>query len=112
MTMFDGRRHRRSRTELTVRIKGMASFVNAPAIIFTTPDEVSGFPEILAVVAHPDLPGFLINAHAPRIAQTVSPVFRSRVFQSDKGIVVGYRVRLRSVRVININAQHATEKFA
>src|SRR5258706_4764869 len=90
----------------------MAPFIHAPSIIFAPTDEVSCFPEVLTVVADPDLSGLLVDAHAPRITQAVGPVFRSRIGHSNKWIVLGHGVRLRSVRVIDVDAQHAAEKLA
>ena len=112
MVVLDGRRDGGSRTELAVEVKRMAAFINAPAIIFTAPDQMRRFPKVLAVVANPDLAGLFINAHAPGISQTVSPVLRPRVGHSNKWIVLRHRVSPRSVRMIDINAQHAAEKLA
>jgi len=70
------------------------------------------FPKVLAIVAHPDLPGLLVDAHAPRVTQAIGPVFRARIGHSYKWVVLGHGVRLRSVRVIDVDAQHAAEKLA
>ena len=112
MVVLDGRRDGGSRTELAVEVKRMAAFINAPAIILTAPDQMRRFPKVLAVVAGPDLASLFIDAQAPGIAQTVSPVLRSRVGHSNKWIVLRHRVSLCSVRMIDIDAQHATEKLA
>src|ERR1041385_2877911 len=76
MRMFDGWGNVRSRSEFTIEIKWMAAFIHAPPIILATPDEMSRFPKVLAVVAGPDLSGLLVDAKSPRIAQPVGPVFR------------------------------------
>src|ERR1041384_1789953 len=88
MVMFDGRRDGRSRTELAVEVKRMAAFINAPPTILAAADEMRRFPKVLAVVADPDLPGLLVDAHAPRIAQAVGPVFRSRIGHPNKWVVL------------------------
>src|SRR5258707_15613576 len=90
----------------------MAPFIHAPSIIFAPTDEVSCFPEVLTVVASPDLSGLLVDAHAPRITQAVSPVFRSRVRHPNKRIVLWHRVRLRPADTIDVNAQHTAQQLA
>src|SRR5436190_23565744 len=107
MGMFDRRRHERSGTQPAIEIKGMPAFIDAPAIIFTAPDEMGGFPEILSVVAGPDAPGFFIEAQAPGIAQAVGPDFRSRIGFSHKWVVPRDRIRPCAVRMIGIDAQHS-----
>src|SRR5438128_5104108 len=102
MVMLDGRWHRGRRTQLAVEVKWVAAFVNAPPVVFAAPDEVRRFPKVLPIVACPDLAGFAVDRQPPRIAQAVSPVFRSRIFPSHKGVVLGHGVSLGSIRVIDI----------
>src|SRR2546421_8836108 len=93
MGMFDGWRNRRRRTQFAVEVKGMASLVNAPTVIFASADEVGGFPKILPIVTGPDLPGLAINRQPPGIAQPISPKLWARVRHLHEWIVPGYCVR-------------------
>src|SRR2546425_8296951 len=107
MAMFDGGENDRRRPELAVEIKRMAAFIDAPTVVFTAPHQVRRFPKVLPVIADPDLTGLFVNRQSPRVAQPVSPIFRSRIFQSDEWIVLGHRVTLRALRVINVNSKYA-----
>ena len=90
MTVFEGRQNDWRRAEFAVQIERMTPFINAPTVILTAPQQMGCFPEVLTVVPHPDLSGFLVHAHPPGIAQTVGPVLRPGVFRPHKGIVLGY----------------------
>src|SRR6266576_1373206 len=110
--MFDGGPNNRRGAELAVQVKRMAAFIDAPTVVFTASHQVSRFPKVLAVIADPDLTGLFVNRQPPRIAQTAGPIFGSRIFQPDEGIVLGHGVRLPAVRVINVNAKNAAVKLA
>src|SRR5213592_2324760 len=101
--MLEGRRDRRSRTELAVQIEGMVPFINAPTIVLATPAEVGRFPKVLAIVAHPDLPRPGVDRHPPRIAQTIRPEFRTRIGPPNKWVVLRHRAGLRPVWVIDVD---------
>src|SRR6185369_14095705 len=107
--MFDGGQDGGCGTELAVQVEWVASFVNAPPVIFPAPHKVRRFPKVLAVIARPDLPRLVVNRHAPWIAQAVGPDLRSRVFKTNKGVVPRHRVSPGTVRMIGIDAEHSAE---
>src|SRR5262249_51403180 len=74
--MFDRGRHDGCRSAATMRIKRMAALDYAPSIIISTMDQICRLPQILPVVADPDVAGLFVNAHAPGVAKTVCPGFR------------------------------------
>src|SRR5437867_8072278 len=112
MTVFEGRKNDWGRSDFAVEIERMAPFINAPTVILPAPEQDSGFPKVLAVIANPNLPGFLVCAHPPWIAQAVGPVLRTGVFDSNERIVFRDRIRPRSIGMIHINAQHAAVQVA
>src|SRR6185436_7368469 len=102
VVMLDGGRNRRSGTELAIEIKRMAPFINTPSVVLTAPDEVRALPKILAVITDPDVAGFPVNAHAPGIAQPISPNLGPRIRPADKRIVFRDRIRAAAFRVIDV----------
>src|SRR5690348_16928564 len=105
--MFDGRRDNGRWAELAIQVEGMAAFIDAPAVIFTAANEMSGLPKVLSVVADPDAAGFFVNREPPGIAQPVRPVFRARVFHAHERIIFGNGVRSRAVRMVDVDAEYA-----
>src|ERR1041384_6990255 len=110
--MFNRRRNNRSGAASAIEIKRMTSLVNAPAVIFTAPDQMSRLPQILSVISHPDLSSARVNRHAPRISQTVSPNFRARIGAPNKRIIRRHRVGIGSVGMIDVDSQNASEQGA
>src|SRR6266446_6470222 len=111
MTMFDGGQNNRRRTKLAIEVKWMAALIDAPTVVFTFSHQVSRFPKVLAVIADPDLTALFVNRQPPWVAQTVGPIFGSRIFQPDEWIVPRHRVRLCAIRVVNVKAKYAAVKF-
>src|SRR5690349_8431721 len=105
--MLNGGRDNRSRAALSVQVERMAALIHAPAIVFPAPDKLGLFPEVLSVDPGPDLTGFFIDRHAPRIPQTVGPDFGTRIFSSNERVINGNRISLGSIAVINVNTEHA-----
>src|ERR1043165_5702516 len=87
MGMFDGRRDYRRGAQLAVQIKWMASLINAPTVVFSSPDKVRRFPKVLPVVPGPNLSCLAIHRQPPWIAQTVGPNLRPCIGPTDKWIV-------------------------
>ena len=111
MTVFDGGQNHGRRTKLAIEVKWMAAFVHAPTVVFTLSHQVGCFPKVLAVIADPDLTALLVNRQPPRVAQTVGPIFGSRIFQPDEWIVPRHRVGLLAICVVHINAKYAAVEF-
>ena len=71
--MFDGRLDDRGRACLAIGVKFVSSFGHAPAIVGPLCDQVDLLPEILAIVAHPQVASLTIAGHPPRIAHADGP---------------------------------------
>src|ERR1051325_3693113 len=102
---FHGQEDRRW-AAFPVRMHGLGTFDNAPAVIATAVHAVDHLPELPTNVRHPQCTGLAIDAHAPRVAQSVGPYLRSGVLLSDKWIIGGHTVGLLSLRMIHINAEY------
>src|ERR1051326_4951207 len=112
MTMLDGGLDNRRGTEFAIEIKRMAAFIDAPTIVFAALHELRRFPKVLTVVADPDPSALFVNRQPTRVSQTVGPILRSRIFQPHERIVLGHRVRLDAIRVINVNTKYAAVQMA
>ena len=55
--VLGGRRRQRLRPQLAVGIEDVAPFIDAPAEVVALADEIDLLPQILAVVADPDVAG-------------------------------------------------------
>src|SRR5205807_514480 len=71
----------------TVRIKRMAPFGHAPTIVVPPLDEKGLLPQILAILAHPQVPGLAIDRHSPRVAQAQGPDLRPSPLDTYERIV-------------------------
>src|SRR6266576_961127 len=85
----------------------MTAFIDAPPVVLAPSHQVSCFPKVLPVIADPDLTAHLVYRQPPGVPQSVGPLFWSRFFQTDEWIVLGHRVRSRSIRMINVNTKYA-----
>ena len=89
-----------------------AGFREAPPIVAAPLDPVDHLPEFPADIAHEQVSGHRMEAHPPRIAQSIGPDFSPGVGQTDKRIVLGNGVSPVSLRVVDIEAQHTGQKIA
>src|ERR1043166_2860493 len=110
--MLDGRRHGRSWTELAVEVEGMVPLINTPTVILATSEQVSRFPKVLAIVAHPDVSGPSVDRHAPWVAQAIRPELWTCIGPPNKRVVLGHRPGLVAFVVIDIDAQHPAQQIA
>ena len=108
--MLGRRQRKRMRPQLAVDVKRVAPLVNTPAVVFAGPNQMYRLPQILPVVANPNLPGQRVNGKPPRIAQAVGEQLGPRVRQVDKRIVRRDDVRLFRRAVADVDAQHTAEK--
>src|SRR5882672_9714755 len=109
--MFDRGQNNGRGTKLAIEIKWMAAFIDAPTVILTSSHQMGCLPQVLAIIADPDLTALLVKREPPRVAQPVCPLFGSRIFQPHEWIVPRHRVGLCAVRVVNIDAKYAAVKF-
>src|SRR4029079_17073113 len=87
VVMLGRRRRQRLRTHRAVGIEDVAPLIDAPAKIIGLANKIDLLPEILAVVADPDVPGLWIARQPPRIAKAISPRFGNDALLSDERIV-------------------------
>ena len=78
MRMIDDGKGDGRRALLARWLKGMAPFVQAPAVVLALMNEIDLLPEVLTILPDPERAGFAIERDTPRIAKTVRPDFRSR----------------------------------
>src|SRR5438552_17107013 len=62
----------RLRPRLAVEVKRMTALHDAPAVVGALLDEVNLLPEVLAVVADPQVARLAVDAHPPGAAETVA----------------------------------------
>ncbi len=89
MRMFDSRRYDGRRSLCARRLKGVAAFGDTPAIVLTFANEMRCLPQVLAIVADPQLIRLLVISDTPWIAQTYRPKSRPRTRHLDERIVAG-----------------------
>ena len=106
MMMLKRGLHMRRRSHLPGQIERMASLVDAPAVVVPLPHEVDLLPQVLTVVADPDVARLAVGGHPPRIAQSVRPRLRNDVGLSDKRVVHRYRISLARRGMIDVETQH------
>ena len=110
--VLDGGLHDRRRPDLAFQIERMTTFHDAPAVIVPLADEHGGFPQILAVLPHPDVAGLRVGTHAPRVAEPVRPRLRYEALVVHKRVVLWNGVHhprahaLRLAGMIDIDSQH------
>src|SRR4051794_14014498 len=90
---------------LPVRIKNMAPFIDAPPKIVPFANEIDLLPQILAVVADPDMTRSGIDRQPPGISQAVSPGLWHDAFVTDEGIIWRHAVVFAIRRMIDIDPQ-------
>ena len=88
----------------------MAALVDAPTVVFPCAHEVHCLPQILPVVAHPDVTGQRIHGQPPWVAQAVGIQLAPRVGEIDERVVRGDAIRLVLARFADVYAQHAAEQ--
>jgi hypothetical protein len=106
-----GRRHDGRRAALAVRQAGLEPFHDAPAVVAALLRGDDHFPPLPAHVADPELPGFPVEAHPPRIAETVAPDLGPRLRVAHEGIVRGDRVRAAVGGAVDVDAQDGRQEI-
>src|ERR1039457_512035 len=90
--------------------KSFESLKDIPPKILAAPDDVDFFIAVLAHVADPEVAIQGIEAETPRLAQSVSPDFRTEVRAADERVVVRDGVQRVAVATIHINAEHLAKQ--
>ena len=83
----------------------VTAFHERPAVILAAMRDARVFPQVLAILAHPQVAGHAILRHAPWIAKSIGPCFGTRAFRFQKGIVGGDAVRLSVRRMLHVYAK-------
>ena len=96
----------RSRSQLAVGIEDVAALVDAPAVVGSPFHQIDLFPEVLSVVAHPEMPGPGVHRHAPGVAKPVGPGFGAGPLHAGERIVRGHRVETPRVRAVDVDPKH------
>src|SRR6185436_7978991 len=92
------------RAELPIEIEVVAPFEDAPAKVVARADEKDLLPQILAVVADPDVPCRGIDVQLPWVAETVGVGLGDDVLLAEKWIVLGDAVLLAIRRMIDVDS--------
>src|SRR5229473_4620553 len=113
MRMLPGRRQKGRGAAFAVRLhRLMTSFEDAPAIIAAALHAINHLPQFPAHVAHPQIPGLPVDAHPPRVAQSVSPDLRARAGHVHERIVWRHAIRPALFGVIDIDPQDGGKQVA
>src|SRR4029450_4010511 len=88
VVMLRGRLHERRWPGRAVGIERVASFHHAPAEVVPLLDEVGLLPEVLAVVADPELIARGVIGDPPGIAQAIGPRFRREALVINERVVL------------------------
>src|SRR5262245_42699998 len=96
----EGRRYRR-RAKLAVEIKRVTTFVNAPAVVGAALDEESLLPQVLAVLADPDVASGLVDVNSPGVAEAVGVGFRPSARSLQEWVVGRNGIGLARCGVVN-----------
>src|SRR3954466_13403055 len=91
----------RRRALLAIAAKRVASFKQAPPIIFAATDDHRRFPQILTILTDPQQSGFAIKRHSPRIAEAIRPYFRPGIGEIQEGVVLGHRIIFATLGMID-----------
>ena len=108
--VLGGRRQDRVGARLAFGEENMAAFGQAPAVIAPLLDQVNLLPEILTVLADPELARLAVEAEPPGIAQAVGPELGTGAGAIDEGIVAGHAVVPARVGVIDVDPQHGRQQ--
>src|SRR4051794_23707411 len=108
--VLGGRRQNRVGAGLAIGEEDMAALGQAPAVIAALLDQVNLLPEILTVLADPELARLAVEAEPPGIAQAVGPELGPGAGASDEGVVPGYAVVPARVGVIDVDSQHGRQQ--
>ena len=112
VVVFDRGRCESARSLLPVEIKRVTSLVDAPAAVVARLDQVGEFPQVLAIVSHPQAAGLGVDGHPPRIAVSERPDFAPRPFYVQKRVVGRNRVLHSRGWMIDVDSQNLAEQIA
>ena len=111
---FDDGRLDRRRAEFPADVDRLPALDGAPAVVPGPLDLVDEFPQFPAHVADPQFARHLVEAHAPRVAEAVSPDLAAGRLavdvRADERVVLGDRVVFPGVLAVHVDAQHARQQ--
>ena len=108
--VLGGRRRDRVGARLALGVEDVAPLDEAPAVIGPLLDQVDLLPEVLAVLADPELARLAVVAEPPGVAQAIGPELGPGAGAIDEGVVLGHRVVPARVGMIDVDPQHGREQ--
>src|SRR5262249_3643336 len=93
-----------------LRLEDVTPLREAPAVIGPLPDQVNLLPEVLTVLADPELARLRVVAEPPRVAQAVGPQLGPGVGPCDERAVLRHRVVPTGVGVVDVEPQDGPEE--
>ena len=91
-------------------MEDVAPLADAPAVVGPLLDQVDLLPEVLAVVADPELARLAVVAQPPGVAQAVGPDLGPGAGAVDERVVLGHPVVPARVGVIDVDPQHGPQQ--
>src|SRR5262249_19334198 len=77
----------RVRPRLAVQVERMRALQDAPAVVSALLDEVDLLPDVLAVVADPQIAALGVDVQPPGVAEAVGPSLRDNALVADERVV-------------------------
>ena len=88
----------------------MAPFAQAPAVVGALLDQVNLFPQVLPILADPELARLAVVAEPPRVPEAVSPHLGPGALAIDERVVFRYSVVSAWVRMIDVDPQYGPQQ--
>ena len=108
--VLGGRRQDRVGARLALGDEDVAPLGEAPAVVAPLLDQVDLLPEVLAVLADPELARLAVEAQPPGIAQAVGPDLGPGAGAIDERVVLGHAVVPARVGMIDVDPQHGRQQ--
>ena len=108
--VLGGRRRDRVGARLALGVEDVAPLGEAPAVVGPLLDQVDLLPEVLAVLADPELARLAVEAQPPGIAQAVGPELGPGAGAVDERVVLRHAVVPARVGVIDVDPQHGRQQ--
>ena len=108
--MLGGRREDRVGARLVLGVEDVAPLGDAPAVVRPFLDEVDLLPEVLPVLADPELPRLAVVAHPPGVAQAVGPQLGTGAGAIDERVVLRDPVIPARIGVVDVDPEHGRQQ--
>ena len=108
--VLGGRRQDRVGASLARGDEDVAPLGDAPAVVAPLLDQVNLLPEVLPILADPELARLAVVAQPPGVAQAVGPQLGPGSLAIDERVVLGHAVVPARVGVIDVDPQHGRQQ--